>query len=312
MRRHFPKTLLLATLLGSVPLAPGFAQTAPSTDAPSQSSNTPGQPANPPPVAAPVPATQPAAKADADQGARDDAVSTARVDADRSAFFEAHVAALRAGLTLTPDQEKLWPPLEQAIRGIADLQRKDRRSTGMTRSSDEEADGRTVGTRGGDAIAKLKQVSGRMMDQGRALGALADASGPLYDGLTDEQKRRLPVLLEGLTPRRGPVARMVQGLLGDLPDDELDRPRNPRGDRDRDPDERDGRDRMRRSGMDEDRGPPEERDARDRSYEKRGMETRRKGRFDEPGSLYGDRDADRQDRPMHRRDDDESNGGEND
>ena len=35
---------------------------------------------------------------------------------DRKAFAEARIAALKAGLTLTPDQEKNWAPFEHALR----------------------------------------------------------------------------------------------------------------------------------------------------------------------------------------------------
>ncbi|WP_457091565.1 hypothetical protein [Microvirga sp. P5_D2] len=35
---------------------------------------------------------------------------------DLSAFVDAHIAALRAGLKLTAEQEKLWPPVEDAMR----------------------------------------------------------------------------------------------------------------------------------------------------------------------------------------------------
>src|SRR5947209_13237146 len=35
---------------------------------------------------------------------------------DRAAFFDARVAAIHAGLRLTPDQETLWPALEGAAR----------------------------------------------------------------------------------------------------------------------------------------------------------------------------------------------------
>ena len=40
---------------------------------------------------------------------------------DRTAFADARIAAVHAGLTLTPDQEKLWPPVEKAIRDFAKL-----------------------------------------------------------------------------------------------------------------------------------------------------------------------------------------------
>jgi hypothetical protein len=38
---------------------------------------------------------------------------------DRAAFLDAHVAAVHAGLRLTPDQERLWGPVESAVRDMA-------------------------------------------------------------------------------------------------------------------------------------------------------------------------------------------------
>src|SRR6202161_1359601 len=40
---------------------------------------------------------------------------------DRAAFADARIAAVHAGLKLTPDQEKLWPPVEAAVREFAKL-----------------------------------------------------------------------------------------------------------------------------------------------------------------------------------------------
>src|SRR5262245_1812492 len=40
---------------------------------------------------------------------------------DRAAFLDARLAALHAGLKLTPDQEKFWPAFEQAYRELAAL-----------------------------------------------------------------------------------------------------------------------------------------------------------------------------------------------
>ncbi|MFX5937722.1 hypothetical protein ABTE71_20410, partial [Acinetobacter baumannii] len=38
---------------------------------------------------------------------------------DRAAFVDAKIASVKAGLQLTPDQEKLWPPVEAAVRDFA-------------------------------------------------------------------------------------------------------------------------------------------------------------------------------------------------
>ena len=40
---------------------------------------------------------------------------------DRAAFTDARIAAVHAGLKLTPDQEKLWPPVEAAVRDLAKM-----------------------------------------------------------------------------------------------------------------------------------------------------------------------------------------------
>lgn len=41
--------------------------------------------------------------------------------ADRAAFADARIAAVKAGLKLTPDQEKLWPAVETSVRDFAKL-----------------------------------------------------------------------------------------------------------------------------------------------------------------------------------------------
>ena len=38
-----------------------------------------------------------------------------------AAFTDARIAALKAGLELTPDQAKNWPPFEQAVRDMVQL-----------------------------------------------------------------------------------------------------------------------------------------------------------------------------------------------
>ncbi len=40
---------------------------------------------------------------------------------DRAAFADARIAAVNAGLKLNADQEKLWPPVETAVRDFAKL-----------------------------------------------------------------------------------------------------------------------------------------------------------------------------------------------
>lgn len=107
--------------------------------------------------------------------------------ADRAAFLDARLAALHAGLELTADQDKLWPPVEQAFRDFAKLVESERQAF--------HDQGKTL-----DPVARLQMRSDNMIARGQALKKLAAASGPLYAALTDEQKHRLPVLLRAIHP----------------------------------------------------------------------------------------------------------------
>lgn len=103
-------------------------------------------------------------------------------DADRAAFLDARIAALHAGLELTPAQEKLWLPVESALRDthkVIATQRAARRD----------------GPRPADPVAWLQRVSDNALARGEALKKLADAAAPLYAALNDDQKHRLPFLL---------------------------------------------------------------------------------------------------------------------
>src|SRR5215470_14899691 len=60
---------------------------------------------------------------------------------DRAAFADARIAAIHAGLKLTADQEKLWPPVEAAVRDFAKL-RMDRANAGMNAPQNQSQDGR--------------------------------------------------------------------------------------------------------------------------------------------------------------------------
>ena len=67
---------------------------------------------------------------------------------DRAALTDARIAAVHAGLKLTPDQEKLWPPLEAAVRDFAKM-RIDRANARMNaKPDDKDARSRTIRWRG--------------------------------------------------------------------------------------------------------------------------------------------------------------------
>lgn len=110
---------------------------------------------------------------------------------DRAAFTDARIAALHAGLKLTADQEKLWPPVEEAIRGLV-KQRRDAWTARRERFAGMNA-GMGDDTRQ-DMPGLLRFMADRQAASADALRKLADASAPLYTSLDEGQKRRLAVL----------------------------------------------------------------------------------------------------------------------
>src|SRR5262249_25367878 len=105
---------------------------------------------------------------------------------DMRAFAEARIAALHAGLALRPDQEKNWPPFEQALRAAA----KDR----IDRIQARQAAGDNQQAQSGDPIERLKRVADAMSKRGATLKQIADTGAPLYQSLDDAQKERFKLL----------------------------------------------------------------------------------------------------------------------
>ena len=118
---------------------------------------------------------------------------------DRAAFVDARIAAVHAGLKLNADQEKLWPPVEAAVRDFAKL-RIDRANARMNGPGDAGKDAAKDADRPEDPIARLRQRAEDMGASSAALKKIADAADPLYKTLDEGQKRRLAVL----TRHRGP------------------------------------------------------------------------------------------------------------
>jgi hypothetical protein len=108
---------------------------------------------------------------------------------DRAAFTDARIAAVKAGLKLTPDQEKLWPPVETAVRDFAKL-RIDRANARMNAKPNDSADAQKPD----DPVARLRERADNMATSAAALKKIADAADPLYKTLDEGQKRRLAIL----------------------------------------------------------------------------------------------------------------------
>ena len=107
---------------------------------------------------------------------------------DRAAYADARIAAVHAGLKLTADQEKLWPPVEAAVKEFAKL-RIDRANARMNAPKDDSSQQKPD-----DPVARLRDRADNMATMAAALKKIADAADPLYKTLDDGQKRRLAVL----------------------------------------------------------------------------------------------------------------------
>lgn len=119
---------------------------------------------------------------------------------DRTAFVDAKIAAVKAGLKLTPEQEKNWPAVESAVRDFT-KQRIDLANARMQERDARRAERRQDGA-GSDAtrnqdrdpVARLRDRADRMAATAAGLKKIADAADPLYKSLDDSQKRRLAML----------------------------------------------------------------------------------------------------------------------
>ena len=110
--------------------------------------------------------------------------------ADVDALTDARVNVVKAALQLTPDQEKLWPAIEDAIRARA----KDRKA--RLENLEKEA-----GELRGHSVFEilldrsptdfLNRRADTLTERAAHLKKLADAWRPLYQTLTPDQRRRL-------------------------------------------------------------------------------------------------------------------------
>jgi hypothetical protein len=112
---------------------------------------------------------------------------------DMRAFQAARLAALRAGLVLTPEQEKHWPAFEQAMRDLQQF-----RLNRIVAMRDARRDGRPQNA---DPAERMRERANRLAESGGVLKRLAEATDPLYRSLDEAQKRRFAILARTGGPR---------------------------------------------------------------------------------------------------------------
>ena len=156
----------------------------------------------------------PVARAASDQSSEPAMERMQHWAADHDAMLDAKLAGLKAGLRLTPDQDKLWPPLETAIRDAAKLHMEQMKSMMDRMRKMHETMMQGAPQEAVSPVERLEAVGQRMSERGAALEKVADAAKPLYASLDDSQKRRFVLLGRALfmMGHGHPGAEMMRGM----------------------------------------------------------------------------------------------------
>jgi zinc resistance-associated protein len=107
---------------------------------------------------------------------------------DRKTFIDARVAAIKDGLDLTPEQERHWPRLEQALRDVTEAR--------LDRLDAQEGRGLS-----NDPLEVMREQADALAEHAGELKKLVSGAEPLYGTLSDAQKHRLFALMR-MTPVR--------------------------------------------------------------------------------------------------------------
>jgi len=122
---------------------------------------------------------------------------------DFNRLVDARIASIKAGLKLTPDQERLWTPVETAIRTSAD-QRFSRFEQRPTREQRQSM----------DFMQRLEQRSTRMNEGAQRSAAVTNALRPLWNTFSEDQKRIAPRLMREALNTDGPRWNARDGRRG--------------------------------------------------------------------------------------------------
>lgn len=113
--------------------------------------------------------------------------------ADLNALTDARIAVVKSTLQLTADQEKYWPPVEEAIRARA-KSRQSRLESLTTGAADRADRGVVEVLRDRNPVEFLDRRADVLAQRSADLKKLAAAWQPLYQTLTPVQKRHLGYL----------------------------------------------------------------------------------------------------------------------
>jgi hypothetical protein len=195
MKSRLGLALAVSTIVASATLlgANAYAQQQTQTPAPQKSSPaaTPTGSQNATPPSAEM---QPNVRAQGAMRGRMLAMLGRMSPQDRAAILDAHLAAIKAGLELTADQDKLWTPLEQAVRdGVNKAVELRQKYAGQQQAA--------------DPMQRLTRLSEMASARADFLHRFVDSAQPLYASLTPDQKNRLPMLMHMMG---GPAGNSMQ------------------------------------------------------------------------------------------------------
>lgn len=110
-------------------------------------------------------------------------------DDDAQATLDARLIALKTVIRLTPEQEKLWAPVEAAIRQAS-------------KNASERAAQRVKADPAQDFLDVLERLAEAETARANDLKSVIAAAKPLVASLSAEQQRRIPAFL-GMTDHAG-------------------------------------------------------------------------------------------------------------
>src|SRR5262245_24303969 len=105
--------------------------------------------------------------------------------ADLNSLTDARVAMTKAALQLTPDQEKYWPAVEDAIRARAKNRQARWERLAELRDSPVDA------LQGRNPVELMQRRAELLSQRAADLKKVADAWEPLFKTLSEDQKKRM-------------------------------------------------------------------------------------------------------------------------
>jgi DNA-binding transcriptional regulator GbsR (MarR family) len=106
--------------------------------------------------------------------------------ADLKSLTDARVAMIKAALQLTPDQEKYWPAVEDAMRARAK-----NRQARWERVAELRDSGPMEALHERNPVELMQRRAESLSQRAADLKKVADAWEPLYKTLSDDQKKRM-------------------------------------------------------------------------------------------------------------------------